>query len=228
MVVILVALMFIAFVTIDAVMERRRRARLLRVGESLHDAVRESEPTWVAGFELPPPMHYHQGHMWAHWVGPDQAYIGVDDFGRRLLGKVDKLSPPSLGAFVHQGEPAVKVRRRGEEVELLSPLGGEIIAVNPELKRDPSLMHKDPYGHGWLFKVRSPHLYQQLSSLLSGSLAKRWMEDVRDRFQHQLMLATGSVIQDGGATVDDIGEHLDHEAWSKLVDEFLLQDERTR
>jgi glycine cleavage system H protein len=228
MVVILVAILFVAIVTFELVLERRRRRELDLAGDALHEAAHEAEPRWVAGYQLPPSMHFHQGHTWVHWVSPKEAYIGVDDFGRRLLSKVSKVKAPAVGAYVTQGDKAVKVACNGKEAELLSPLSGEVVGINPRLKDNPDLLFKDSYGSGWIYKVRSPHLFKGLSNLLHGSLAERWMEDTRDRFQHRLMLATGSVMQDGGTTVENLADYLDDEQWDGMVDEFLLGKEDVR
>jgi glycine cleavage system H lipoate-binding protein len=221
MVVLLVILMFAVFVTIDLIRERRRVAALVQEGQTLREAIQNTEPNWVSGFLLPPQLHYHQGHTWVHWVGSDQAYVGLDDFGRRLLGTPSRVSVAAVGSHLHQGERAVKLSRDGEDVTLAAPLEGEIIAVNPRLKDDPGLLHRDAYGLGWIYKVRSPNLFREVPNLLHGSLARRWMEDVRERFQHRLMLAHGSVIQDGGAHVEDMTQGLDATTWRELVDEFV-------
>jgi glycine cleavage system H protein len=228
MVVLLVALLFVGFITVDAVLDRRRRAALAREGETLHDAIKDAPPSWVAGLELPPMLHYHQGHGWVHQVGPDTAYIGVDDFARRLLGRSAKVVPPPVGAWVRQGDDAVVVQRDSDKVKLLAPISGEVLAVNPRLKADPELFAEDAYGHGWLFKIRSPELFRELPNLLTGSLARRWMEDTRERFQHRLMLTTGSVFQDGGTLASDLSEHLGRPEWKSMVDEFLRTQDQPR
>jgi glycine cleavage system H protein len=221
MVVLMIALTFLVFVAVDLLREHHRRADLVREGESLHNALEEEEPSWVAGFKVPQPLSYHPGHMWVHWVSPDQAYVGLDDFGRRLIGERAKFSLPWVGTHVGQGEESIRVGKNGEHIELLSPVGGEVVAVNPRLKKDPGLAFRDPYGRGWLMKIRSPRLYQDLSNLLSGSLARHWMTDTEERFRHRLMLASGSVIQDGGAPMEDIAAGLDKEVWRDLAKEFL-------
>jgi hypothetical protein len=114
------------------------------------------------------------------------------------------------------------VKRHEYQAHLLSPVAGEVIATNPRLNDDPDLFFRDNYGRGWLYRVRSPRLFKDIPNLLSGSLARRWMEDTRDRFQRRLMLATGSVIQDGGTSVEDIAHDLDRAIWPALVGEFLI------
>jgi glycine cleavage system H protein len=228
MVVLMIALTFLVFVIVDLMRERYRRAGLVQEGESLHNALEEEEPNWVAGFKLPQPLSYHPGHMWVHWVSPDQAYVGIDDFGRRLVGERARFALPWVGTHVGQGEGAIRLTRNGTRIELVSPLGGEVVAVNPRLKNDPGLAFRDPYGRGWLMKIRSPRLFNDLTNLLSGSLARHWMLDTEERFRHRLVLASGSVIQDGGAPMEDIAAGLDSDVWRDLAKEFLaLETQRS-
>jgi glycine cleavage system H protein len=221
MVVFFVVLTFALFVTVDLLRERRRNAALLAEGETLQRTMEDIEPATAGGFKIPLSLSYHPGHTWVHWVSADQAYVGVDDFARRLIGKNSKITAPPVGTHVGQGEDVIRVRHDGAEIRLYSPVAGEVVGVNPNLKSDPSLPHRDAYGRGWLFKIRSPRLYKDLTNLMNGSLAQRWMEDTALRFQHRLMLASGSVIQDGGAPVEDLTGALNAEEWRTLADEFL-------
>jgi len=221
MTVLIIVLVFAALLVLDMVRERQRYAALVTEGGSLHQAIGEVAPEDVAGFQLPPVLSYHSGHTWVHWVSPDQAYVGLDDFARRLVGRSSKVSAPKIGTRLTQGEGAIRVKRNGDEAWLLSPLSGEVVGVNPWLKKNPDLFFSDNYGQGWLYKVRSPHLFKEFANLFNGSLARRWMEDTRDRFRHELVLATGSVIQDGGVPIEDIASGLDGEAWHTLVQDFL-------
>lgn len=226
MVILLVAITFAVIVTIDAVLERRRRRVLVHEGEALHARLREVEPNFVAGYEMPENLHYHRGHMWVDWVAPDQAYVGLDDFARRLIGHPEKIALPHRGSWTDQGQTAVEIVRGSHRTRLQAPISGEIIERNPALSGDPDQLHKDSYGRGWLYKIRSHRLAEQLNGLLDGSLAERWMEDTRDRFHHQLVLASGSVIQDGGTTVEDLAAALGDDQYEALVEEFLSPSTR--
>ncbi len=222
MTVILVVLTLGTLILIDYFRQRRRNEGLSHVGETLQRALEEASPQAVAGIRLPPPLYYHQGHAWAHWVSPEEAYVGLDDFGRRLLGKSAQVELPAVGTNLRQGKDFVAIRRNGDVARLLAPITGEVVEVNPELKRNPRLVHEDSYAQGWLYKIRSPELFKELPNLLRGTLAVRWMEDTLARFQHRMMLASGSVIQDGGEPVEDVAEQLDHQQWCCLVEEFML------
>lgn len=221
MVVILMVLTFAGFVLVDAVLERRRRAEIVREGETIREEIAREEPRFVSGFRLPRALHYHPAHTWAQRVTPTLAYVGVDDFARRLLGKGTKVRAPRVGTLVRQGESVVEVTRDGRRTSLVSPVTGEVVAINPRLGKEPDLVNRDPFGSGWLFKVRSKRLPKDLGNLLRDGLAEQWTRLTRERFLQHMMLASGSVIQDGGVPVDDISAEVDGARWQLLVDEFL-------
>ncbi len=179
-------------------------------------------PVFVAGYELPEPLHYHRGHTWARVLGPDTVAIGLDDFARRLIGKVKALELPAVGSWLRQGAAALKASADKGVAALVAPVDGRVIEVNAALARRPSLAVEDPYGHGWLLKVRSPSLADNLRNLMSGRLAQRWTEDAREQLDLRLMALSGSVLQDGGVPAHDFAQHLDDEEWNRLVETFLL------
>lgn len=181
-----------------------------------------AEPVFVAGYQLPESLHYHRGHTWARPIGAATVAVGLDDFARRLLGSASKVAPPAVGTWVRQGAPAFGVTVDGRSAELLSPVEGEVVEVNEALRDHPSLPIDDPYGRGWVFKVRPSDLRASLHNLFSGSLARRFTEDAREALDLRLMALSGSVLQDGGEPVADFAMHLAPRDWQRLVGEFLL------
>lgn len=234
MTVLLVLALFIAFMSIDWVLERRRAGRpeVVRIPAEFAFAAgvpalapaagRVAEPVFVAGYELPEALHYHRGHTWARVVAPDTVLVGVDDFARRLTGRAEKIEIPPVGARVEQGERTFRVAKDGRAADLVSPVAGEIVEVNEALRKQPALATDDPYGRGWLVKVRSSELATNLRNLLSGNLARRWTEDAREQLELRLMALSGSVLQDGGEPAPDFADHLKPEEWRSLSATFLL------
>ena len=180
------------------------------------------EPVWVAGFQVPDGLHYHRGHTWLRAIGPDTAVVGIDDFARRLIGPATRAALPKAGSWLRQGDRAASLGLDGRDAELVTPVDGEVIETNPLVERDPSLATSDPYGRGWLFKVRSSELGRSFANLLSGSLAHRFVEDSRERLQLQLMALSGTVLADGGEPSSDFARHLSDEDWHRISREFLL------
>jgi glycine cleavage system H lipoate-binding protein len=219
MTVLLVILTFAAFILLDYVVQRNRAPRPAAVPAP---ASWLPEPVWVAGYQLPETLHYHPGHTWARVDEDGDVVVGIDDFARRLVGPARNVGTPALGDWLEQGAPAVGLGVDARSAQLVSPVAGEVVEVNAELAEHPELVSDDPYGRGWLFKVRSGHLAANLRNLLSGRLARRWIEDARESLDLRLMALSGSVLQDGGQPVADYARHLPDQEWKRLVGEFLL------
>ena len=180
------------------------------------------EPVWVSGYQVPDGLHFHRGHVWARAVGPDTAVVGIDDFARRLIGPATRARLPRPGTWLRAGEPAAKLGLDGRDAELVAPLEGVVVETNSRVENDPELASTDPYGRGWLFKVRTAELGRHLRNLLSGSLAHRFVEDSREKLQLELMALSGTVLADGGEPAADFASHLSDEDWHRLTREFLL------
>src|SRR5512138_2062038 len=222
MVVLLVLLTFVVFLTVDWALRRAHGTAAAAVPEPALAPALVPSPVFVAGYQLPEDLHYHRGHTWARVVGPDTVMVGVDDFGRRLAGRADAVKLPAVGAVVEQGAKTFGLARGGLEASLVAPVGGEVVEVNRAVLRNPSLATDDPYGRGWLVKVRSSALATHLRNLLSGSLARRWTEIARGELELRLMALSGSVLQDGGEPTADFAEKLDPQEWKRLTAVFLL------
>ena len=97
-----------------------------------------------------------------------------------------------------------------------------MVEVNKELRKNPALATEDPYGRGWVLKLRANDLATNLKNLLSGRMARRWMEESREALELRLMALSGSVLQDGGEPAADFAKHLPDDEWKRLVGEFLL------
>lgn len=221
MTVLLVLLTFSAFLLMDWALTRRRAADVAEQPAAV-PAAYVPEPVWVAGFQVPDGLHYHRGHTWARVDHDGAVLVGLDDFARRLVGPAGGLRLPEVGAWLHQGEPAFDVRADGRTAALVAPIEGEVVAVNPDLPARPALSTDDPYGRGWLVKVRPEGLAAGLRNLFSGSLARRFVEDAREALDLRLMAATGSVLHDGGEPAAGFARHLPEGEWRRLVRDFLL------
>ena len=180
------------------------------------------EPAWVGGYLLPEGFNYHRGHTWVRQSAPGQVVVGLDDFAGKLLGKVDSIQLPKPGEWLRQGKSGARAGLNGRTADLVAPVDGEVIELNPELAKRPELLVDDPYGRGWLMKVRTSDLDSDMRNLFSGRLAHRWIEDAGEQLELQLMALSGSVLQDGGRPVADFARHLDDDDWRRLVGEFLL------
>ncbi|HEU4364778.1 MAG TPA: glycine cleavage system protein H [Candidatus Krumholzibacteria bacterium] len=223
MTVILILLMVTIFMTLDYAFGRKTVEQPVTAdAPEPMPLPQAAEPVWVGGYQLPEDIRYHLGHTWVRPLSADTVAVGMDDFARRLVGSANHVALPAAGARLTAGRPAFRLGAAAGEADLVAPLSGEVIEVNPRLGAQPTLATDEPYGRGWLVKMKTHDLASGLRNLMSGSLARRWTEDARGRLDMQLVALSGSVLQDGGEPVADFATHLSEEDWKRLVHEFLL------
>ena len=222
MTVLLVLAVFTIFLLIDYFYGMRRGA--VPVAESDRPPAPSPRlmPAIVAGFRVPENVRYHLGHTWALSESPKLVRIGLDDFAARLLGKVSRISLPQRGQWIRQGQKIATVYRDGNATELVSPMEGMVTDVNEAVLKDPETSRRDPYGEGWLLSVQSPDASTNFRNLLSGNVARRWMEEAALRLRTLMPAVAGAVAQDGGLAMDDIVSQLADQKWAEVTREFFL------
>jgi glycine cleavage system H protein len=107
----------------------------------------------VADESYPPELKYHPEHDWARIEG-DTATFGITWFAQDQLGEVVFAELPEVGATVSANQPYAEVESVKAVSDVFSPLSGEVVEANDALKDDPQHVNDDPYGQGWLVKVK--------------------------------------------------------------------------
>jgi len=222
MTVILMLAMFAIFLTIDYVRKGKEAKETAAAREEAASVPPRTLPTIVSGFELPENRRYHLGHTWALQESPTLVRVGIDDFGARLVGKIDEITLPKRGQWIRQGQKFATLVRDGQKAELVSPVEGEVTNVNESLVSDAALLNNDPYGQGWFISVISPDLAISFRNLLNGSLARKWMAEASSRLQTQIPALAGAVAQDGGIAVHDLTVQMPTTKWAEITREFFL------
>ena len=188
-------------------------------------AIRPSRRT-VGSFKLPEPYCYHQGHSWAIPERENVVRVGMDQFAGWLLGPASGLELPEVGRYLSQGEKAWSIRVDSKSVAMLSPVEGEVVAVNRLAVESPEILCSDPYGRGWLLKVRVPDRTRNQKNLLCGDMARAWMEqNVRDMRARTLTTSGSGLALPGESTstmCEGIARSLAPGNWDELAGELLL------
>jgi glycine cleavage system H protein len=107
----------------------------------------------VADASYPDELLYHQEHDWAR-IQDDTATFGITWYAQDALGEVVFFDPPGVGTEVSKDQPYAEVESVKAVSDVFAPLSGEIVAVNEALSDKPEAINEDPYGDGWLVKVR--------------------------------------------------------------------------
>src|SRR3984893_6045266 len=115
---------------------------------------------------VPAELRYTQEHEWVAIEG-GTATIGITDYATQALGDVVYVSLPEVGAAVTAGEPCGEVESTKSVSDIYSPVDGEVIEANPEIEDDPGLVNSDPYGAGWLMRIRLADDGPQADDLLT-------------------------------------------------------------
>jgi glycine cleavage system H protein len=173
-------------------------------------------------FRVPDGFAFHRGHGWARPDLTGVLTLGIDDFAQQLVGPIGAVHLPRPGTVLSDGARAWSLEAGGKRVDVLAPVGGTVLAVNDEVVKQPTLVNADPYGRGWLLKVRAPRGLAALKELMSPAAARRWTEQVAQRLTATISPELGHVYQDGGTPVHGIARSIDEAHWDEIARRFLL------
>jgi glycine cleavage system H protein len=174
--------------------------------------------------QVPSNTMFHRGHTWARMETDGTVRVGMDEFARTLAGAPDRVDLPNLGDHVSQGEPGWSVQRGGREIPMLSPLDGEIISVNDSITNDPGVVETSPYDDGWIIQIRPTNLNVDRRNLLSGRMARHWLDDAYERLAQYFNPELGAVLNDGGELACGVIDEIDADRFAEAVRMFFLAE----
>jgi glycine cleavage system H protein len=101
----------------------------------------------------PDDIRYHREHDWARIEG-DEAVLGITWYAQDALGELVHYEPPEQGATVSRGTPYGEVESVKAVSDVIAPVSGEVLEVNKAVVDAPETVNEDPYGNGWLIRIR--------------------------------------------------------------------------
>jgi len=108
----------------------------------------------LADASYPDDLRYHDQHDWARLDGDDHAVFGITWYAQDSLGEVVFFDPPEVGTAVDKDSSYAEVESVKAVSEVIAPMSGEIVEVNDGLADAPEKINEDPYGEGWLVRVK--------------------------------------------------------------------------
>jgi len=130
----------------------------------------------AAAESYPEELLYHAEHDWARIDG-DEAVLGVTWFAQDSLGELVHYEPPDEGASVAKDQSYGEVESVKAVSDLISPLSGEVLEVNQRVVDAPETVNEDPYGDGWLIRVRLTNPSER-DQLLDAAAYKKLLEEI--------------------------------------------------
>jgi len=179
-------------------------------------AQRPAEPgplageTQVLGLRFPMDRYYHRGHAWAHPEADGTVTIGLDALGARLVAEPEAVELPAIGRRLEVNGAAWRMRKRGADVRILSPVDGEVTA-------------RGGLEDGWYLKVRPAGGAFDARHLLRGAEIRPWITREMERLQAVLAPAqTVPTLADGGVPVEDMAAAHPEADWDAVCAEIFL------
>lgn len=234
MVPLFVLLTIITLLTIDYFVQRAER-RKVQAANALLARMPETTAPRAAPVprptppldEIPAGVFLDPAHVWVQLEPSGALRVGADRMPLAALGRPDRIQMVAEGTAVRKGDPLATLFRGRRSVVLRSPVDGVVTRVNSDARSDPDRLRDDPFGQGWLYwldpRDLAPALKRMRVAEEARAFARRQLQDLRD-----FMLAStpgdrlvGATLQDGGAPVEGLSEHLDDESWNLLVEQFF-------
>ena len=130
----------------------------------------------MADASYPDDLLYHPEHDWVRLDG-DTATFGITWFAQDALGEVVFFEPPEVGSAVSKDEPYAEVESVKAVSDVIAPLSGEVLDVNQKIVEEPETVNEDPYGEGWLIRVRLTDP-SELDDLLDAARYRKLLEEL--------------------------------------------------
>jgi CheY-like chemotaxis protein len=201
---------------------RRQDRHQKRLSSTVRVATADRPPDHEFG--LPGGVFISSGHVWANITVPGMVCTGLDDFARKMIGRIDAIELPAKGATVKKGERFFSIRQGERVATFYAPISGKIHDVNADLPHHLDWLEHRPYEQGWVCSMKPEHLADELGQLHIGEKAAGWYQAEIVRLQGMLGAAHGEVQVSPAPTEDLVEGQLegaDDATWTKFTQAFL-------
>jgi glycine cleavage system H protein len=129
----------------------------------------------IEGYEFPEGLYYEKNHFWARVEG-DLVVMGMNDYSQLMSGEIVYVSLPPSGKKLKQGKSFAKVESGKWLGKVYAVVSGELGEVNEELEENARLINEDPYGKGWMFKIRPDNLDELNNLMADPDEIREWLK----------------------------------------------------
>ena len=180
--------------------------------------------------KIPQGLFYGKNHTWLYMEKSGVAKVGLDDLLLHLTGEVQCSFAGSTGDYIHKGDLFTELTKDGKHLRILSPVSGKIMEINSVLMETPQTMNNDPYGKGWIYKIKPSNWISEVTGCYFASEATSWSEKELEKVKKFLAVSTQkyspeysvAIMQDGGELCDHTLSALPESIWKDFEKEFLL------
>ena len=179
--------------------------------------------------KIPQGLFYGKNHTWMFMEKSGEAKVGLDDLLLHLTGEVKCLFSKNTGEIIHKGDLFLELIQDDKLLKIISPVSGQIMSVNTTLSQNPAIMNNDPYGNGWIYKIKPTNWSAEVQKCLFAEQATQWSAKELDRVKDFLAVSLRNystepsmvILQDGGELCDHTLAPLSDSIWHDFEKEFL-------
>jgi len=179
--------------------------------------------------KIPQGLFYSKNHTWMFMEKSGVAKVGLDDLLLHLTGEVNCLFSKNDGEMIRKGDRFIELIQDGKLLRINSPVTGTIMGVNTTLSQNPALMINDPYGNGWIYRIKPSNWSADVQACFFAEQATQWSAKELERVKDFLAVSLRNnsnepsmvILQDGGELCDHTLEPLNKSIWHDFEKEFL-------
>ena len=213
---------------VKALLIKRENRILKQLKPKVHITTLASTESMKADeFSIPGGVFISRGHCWASMQQDGTVNVGIDDFARKLIGKIDDFELPNLGMKIKKGQPLFSIKQGQKTIRFNSPVSGMVKKVNSFLKNEIEALNITPYDSNWICIIDADNIDNEIKDLKIGNAAVSFYQDDIEHFRTALKGIKKIDKTKGETTSYDISigelENLSSNDWNKLVDEFFVR-----
>jgi len=179
--------------------------------------------------KVPQGLFFSRNHTWAHLEKSGIASIGLDDMMMHITGDVKVENIRQTGEIIKKGDLLAEMRQGAKVLKVFSPVSGEVIKPNTTLLENAEVLTDDPYGEGYLCKVKPFKWVEETNTYYLAENANEWSVKEMDRFRRFLTSVTVKysadsskiILQDGGEIRDQPLRDMPDKVWDDFQINFL-------
>jgi glycine cleavage system H protein len=180
---------------------------------------------------IPQGLFFSKNHTWSFLEKSGTAKVGLDDLLLHITGEVKLIYLKNPDEIINKGDILAEIEQEGKLLRIISPISGKILHTNPLLNDSTGILNDDPYGSGWIFKIKPTNWVEETKSYFLAEETLKWATNEVERFRDFLALSMGKnspvpvmdILQDGGELSANALSEMPGEIWQDFQEEFLNQ-----